>query len=370
VSARRILITGAAGFVGRNLALRLRELGYSQVIELTRATSEDEAHRAIAEADFIFHLAGVNRPAERQSFADNVRVTESLCRRLQDAGCSTPIVYSSSIQAEHDNPYGRSKAAAESILADYARASTAPVRSLRLRAIFGKWSRPEYNSVVATFCHRIGRDLPIRIDEGAAALALIYIDDVVAALTAYLESFDAGDAAVAALPVYHTTVGKLADLLRSFRDSRQTLIIEPVGSGFVRALYSTYVSYLPTASFAYPLAQHSDPRGRFIEMLKTRDSGQISFFSAHPGVTRGGHYHHSKTEKFLVIRGCARFRFRHLISGERFELETSGDSPQIVETVPGWAHDITNVGHEEMLVLLWANEIFDRARPDTYKHAV
>jgi UDP-2-acetamido-2,6-beta-L-arabino-hexul-4-ose reductase len=370
VSARRILITGAAGFAGRNLALRLRELGYSRVLELTRATSENEANRAIAEADFIFHLAGVNRPTELQGFAENVRITESLCCRLQQGGCSTPIVYSSSIQAERDSPYGRSKAAAEAVLADYARASAAPVRSLRLGAIFGKWARPEYNSVVATFCHRIARNLPIRIDDGAAPLTLLYIEDVVGALVVYLDSFEKGDAAMTALPVYHTTVGELADLLTRFRDSRQTLMVEAVGSGFVRALYSTYVSYLPTASFAYSVPQHIDPRGRFIEMLKTRDSGQISFFTAHPGVTRGGHYHHSKTEKFLVVSGRARFRFSHLISGERFELETSGDSPAIVETVPGWSHDITNVGDDEMLVLLWANEVFDRARPDTFKHAV
>lgn len=367
----RLVVTGSEGFVGKNLCVRLRELGYENVVALSRATPSREIAPALAAADFVFHLAGTNRPVDVSEFSiGNVGLTESFCRALLDAGRSAPIVFASSTQAAFDNPYGRSKAAAEEAITDYGRAAGVQVHNLRLNNIFGKWSRPNYNSVVSTFCHNIARDLPIRIDDPTAPISLVYIDDVVNVMVAFLESAAAGDAAMKAIPVYQTTVGAIAAHLRAFRDGRDTLITEPVGAGFARALYATYVSYLPTAKFSYPVAKYADPRGTFVEMLKTRESGQFSYFSAKPGMTRGGHYHHSKTEKFLVIRGAALFRFRHILTNERFELRTSGESPQIVETVPGWSHDITNIGNGEMIVMLWANEIFDRDRPDTYKHAV
>lgn len=367
----RLLVTGADGFVGRNLRAHLRELGYGNVFGAGRDTPEGALAEALAGADFIIHLAGVNRPADPADFSSgNVGFTEWLCRVLREAGRATPIVYASSIQAALDNPYGRSKASAERALNDYGRASGARIHNLRLHNIFGKWSRPNYNSVVATFCHNIARDLPIRIDDPGAALSLVYIDDVVAVLTAFVGSAGGGAAAFASMPVHRTTVGDVAAAIRAFKAGRETLLTEPVGAGFLRALYATYLSYLPPAGFAYPLRAHGDPRGTFVEMLKTRDSGQISYFTAHPGVTRGGHYHHSKTEKFLVVQGHALFRFRHIVTDERFELRTSGDAPQVVETVPGWSHDITNIGSEPMIVMLWASEIFDRNRPDTYAFAV
>jgi UDP-2-acetamido-2,6-beta-L-arabino-hexul-4-ose reductase len=367
----RLLVTGSDGFVGKNLCIHLRELGFHDISFLTRATPAGDMATAVAAADFIFHIAGTNRPQDVAEFArGNVDFTASLCRVLLDARRATPIVYASSTQAAFANPYGRSKAAAEAVLDEYAVAVGARVHNLRFRNIFGKWSRPNYNSVVSTFCYNIARGLPIRVDDPAAPVSLVYIDDVVNAMAAFLDSGAAGDAAMRAMPVYETTVGALAAQIRAFKESRETLITEPVGAGFVRALYATYVSYLPRDNFGYAVARHTDPRGTFVEMLKTRDSGQFSYFSAHPGMTRGGHYHHSKTEKFLVIRGRALFRFRHIVTDERFELRTSGDSPQIVESVPGWSHDITNVGDDEMIVMLWANEIFDRDRPDTFKHAV
>ncbi len=367
----RLVVTGSDGFVGKNLCVRLRELGYEDVFALSRATPPQDIAPALTAADFVFHLAGTNRPLDVAEFSSgNVALTASICRTLLDAGRSTPIVFASSIQAGSDNPYGRSKAAAEEVLKEYGKAAGVRVHNLRLNNIFGKWSRPNYNSVVSTFCHNIARDLPIRIDDAAAPVSLVYIDDVVNAMVAFLESAAAGDAAMSAIPVYETTVGTIAAEIRAFKASRETLITEPVGVGFVRALYATYVSYLPTTKFSYAVAKYADPRGTFVEMLKTRGSGQFSYFSAYPGMTRGGHYHHSKTEKFLVIRGDALFRFRHIVTNERFDLRTSGEAPQIVETVPGWAHDITNVGDDEMIVMLWANEIFDRNRPDTYKHAV
>ncbi|MDY0050528.1 MAG: hypothetical protein RBR73_07255, partial [Halothiobacillaceae bacterium] len=239
----------------------------------------------------------------------------------------------------------------------------------RLPNVFGKWCKPNYNSVVATFCHNIARGLPIQINDPAAPITLVYVDDVIGRFFQLMEgavtAVDAEGFATVA-PQYTTTVGELAKLIQSFRESRKTLTTERVGTGLVRALYATYVSYLPVESFTYPVPQHGDPRGVFVEMLKTPDCGQFSFFTAQPGVTRGGHYHHSKTEKFLVIKGAARFRFRHMQTGETHELVTRGDKAEIVETVPGWAHDITNIGSDEMVVMLWANEVFDRSKSDTY----
>jgi UDP-2-acetamido-2,6-beta-L-arabino-hexul-4-ose reductase len=367
----RLVVTGADGFVGRNLRAHLAERGFSEVFAWTRATTTAEARAALGAADLIYHLAGINRPQDPAEFTTgNVDFTAHLCGTLRSLGRAPPIVFASSIQAARDNPYGRSKAAAEDVLEAYARATGAWVRPLRLHNIFGKWCRPNYNSVVATYCHNVSRDLPIRVDDPAAALTLVYVDDVVEALAAYASSPEEGDAQAAALPVHGTTVGELAAELRSFRQSRETLRMGAVGCGFLRALYATYVSYLPTEAFGYAVPAYPDARGVFVEMLKTHDTGQFSYFTAHPGVTRGGHYHHSKTEKFLVIRGKARFRFRHILTGERHDLSTDGALPQVVETVPGWAHDITNVGDGEMIVMLWANEIFDRNRPDTYRHAV
>jgi UDP-2-acetamido-2,6-beta-L-arabino-hexul-4-ose reductase len=232
---------------------------------------------------------------------------------------------------------------------------------------------------VATFCHNIARGLPIQVNDPDAPVTLVYVDDVVEKFVQILDDVEgmdcgsgpamttAGDKDFATIsPQYSTTVGELAGLIQSFKDSRETLVTERVGTGLLRALYATYVSYLPVQSFAYALAGHADPRGTFVEMLKTPDCGQFSFLTAAPGATRGGHYHHSKTEKFLVIKGQARFKFRHMQTGQTHELITDGNKPEVVETVPGWTHDITNVGAEEMFVLLWANEVFDQARPDTF----
>ena len=235
----------------------------------------------------------------------------------------------------------------------------------RLANVFGKWSRPDYNSAVATFCHNIARGLPIRVDNPSAPVHLVYIDDVIAELLRFLSEPGQGARLAEAGPVYTTTVGELAHQIEAFRDVRSSLVTERVGTGLVRALYATYVSFLPPESFSYGVPKYSDARGMFVEMLKTPDCGQFSFFTAHPGITRGGHYHHTKTEKFLVIKGRAKYRFRHLITDETFQVDSHGDEPLVVETIPGWAHDITNTGDEELVVMLWANEIFDRQKPDT-----
>lgn len=367
----RVLVTGANGFIAKNLLAVLQRQEGVEVMPVTRDSGIEQLRSAALDADFVFHLAGVNRTSDESEFeSGNAEFTGKLCQALTEAGKRTPIVYTSSIQATRENPYGRSKLAAENVLKEYQVATGAPVALYRLPNVFGKWCRPNYNSAVATFCHNIARNLPIQIHDENARVTLVYVDDVVESFVAQLRGMPAEVRYAEIDPVYETTVGRLAALIRAFHDSRNTLITERVGQGLERALYATYVSYLPTEQFSYDVPKYGDPRGVFVEMLKTRDSGQFSFFTAHPGITRGGHYHHTKVEKFVVIKGKARFGFRHIVSGEVYELFTSGDQPRIVESIPGWAHDVTNVGEDELVVMLWANEIFDRQRPDTFAHPV
>jgi UDP-2-acetamido-2,6-beta-L-arabino-hexul-4-ose reductase len=374
----KVLITGANGFVGKNLQLHLAVRKDVQVVCFTRGNDLAELAAMLHGVDFVFHLAGVNRTQNPTEFvAGNVDLTRALCQAVgavaQTTGKKIPIVYTSSIQADRDNAYGISKLGAENALFSLQTEHAVPMHVFRLPNVFGKWCKPYYNSVVATFCHNISRGLPIQVNDPAAPVTLVYVDDVIERFLQLMDSADAcrdagGFEAVA--PQYTTTVGELARQIRMFNDSRNTLITERVGTGLVRALYATYLSYLPPELFAYTLLQHSDPRGVFAEMLKTPDCGQFSYFTAHPGITRGGHYHHSKTEKFLVIKGQARFKFRHMHTGETHELLTSGDRAEVVETVPGWTHDITNIGVDEMIVMLWANEVFDLEKPDTFACAV
>lgn len=369
-TTRRVLVTGANGFIGKNLLVRLGELPGYAVSSFVRGDNPEALPGLLAQADAVVHLAGENRPADTGAFAKvNTGLTETLCaaiaQSLNTTGRRIPFILASSTQAELDNPYGHSKLAAEEAVHKLVAATGNPAVIFRLPGVFGKWCKPNYNSVVATFCYNIARSLPVQINNPSARLKLAYIDDVVTALINAIESPCTGVAIDAVIPEYECTLGELAEHIKAFENCRTTLLTEPVGTGFIRALYATYVSYLPNEKFSYSVPQHADPRGVFVEMLKTPDSGQFSYFTAHPGITRGGHYHHSKTEKFLVIKGQALFKFRHLITNETVELLTSGNQPQVVDTIPGWAHDITNVGSDEMIVMLWANENFDRERPDT-----
>ncbi len=370
LSSCRVLVTGANGFIGKNLLVRLSELPDITVSTFVRGDDAAKLPALVANADCVVHLAGENRPVDGAAFAQvNTGLTQVLCEALaaeyQSSGRQLPLVLASSTQAERDNPYGQSKLAAEKAVQELCAVTSHPAIIYRLPGVFGKWCKPNYNSVVATFCHNIARDLPIQINDPAARLQLVYVDDVVSsfitALGARLTGLKRGEVA----PLYTTTLGELAHQIHAFGDCRTSLISERVGGGLVRALYATYISYLPNERFAYEVPQYADARGVFVEMLKTPDSGQFSYFTAYPGVTRGGHYHHTKTEKFLVIKGQALFRFRHLLTQERYELRTSGETPVVVDTIPGWTHDITNVGMEEMVVMLWANENFDRQKPDT-----
>ncbi|WP_332742516.1 UDP-2-acetamido-2,6-beta-L-arabino-hexul-4-ose reductase [Hydrogenophaga sp.] len=372
----KVLITGAQGFIGKNLSLHLTERKDVEVVAFTRDQQTTDLPRLLAGVDVVFHLAGINRPQDPQEFiSGNADLTHALCRSISENSNaeSIQVIYTSSTQAANDNPYGRSKLAAENALFELQRQHGTPVHVFRLPNVFGKWCRPNYNSAVATFCHNIARELPIQINDPAAPLTLVYVDDVIAR---FMQLMDGAAPAVDArgfatlTPQYLTTVGEVASKIAAFKASRVSLVTDRVGTGLTRALHSTYVSHLPPEAFSYIVPRHADPRGVFVEMLKTPDCGQFSYFTALPGVTRGGHYHHSKTEKFLVIEGQARFRFRHMLTGATHELQTSADVPQVVETVPGWTHDVTNTGEKDMVVMLWANEIFDREHPDTFASPV
>ncbi|MGE7957534.1 UDP-2-acetamido-2,6-beta-L-arabino-hexul-4-ose reductase [Pseudomonas sp. NPDC089530] len=363
----KVLITGINGFIGKNLEAHLRERSDIEILRFGRNDDSALLKTLVAEADCVFHLAGVNRPQDPAEFkSGNSDLTQLLCDAVAASGRKLSVVYTSSTQADCDNPYGVSKLAAEQALNDLADKHAIDLHVFRLPNVFGKWARPNYNSAVATFCHNISRGLPISVHDERAAINLVYVDDVIRHFIDILDGRTPPDRHAQVQPVYSTTVGAVAEKIQAFRDSRSTLISEAVGTGLTRALYSTYLSYLPPESFTYEVPKYGDPRGVFVEMLKTPTAGQFSYFTAHPGITRGGHYHHTKTEKFLVIKGHARFRFRQIISGEFYELQTTGEQPVIVETVPGWTHDITNVGSDEMIVMLWANEIFDREHPDTF----
>ncbi len=366
-----ILVTGAAGFIGRNLCMFLNEAGFENIEEITLADNTASIADKVKSADFIYHLAGINRPKNDEEFKKgNTGLTQQIIDILIEAEHSTPIALTSSIQAELDNPYGISKAGAEQAVRAYQQETGANAYVYRLPNVFGKWCRPNYNSAVATFCYNTINDLPISINNPDASLNLVYIDDVCRSFVSLLSFPKVDDGYCKVEPIYQTTVGEVVSLLTEFKASRESMVSARVGEGFIRALYSTYVSYLTPDQFAYSVIRHSDERGTFVEMLKTKDSGQFSFFTAHPGITRGGHYHHTKTEKFLVINGKALFKFRHITTGESYELIVKGEESRIVETAPGWSHDITNIGNNELVVMLWANEVFDTENPDTIYHKV
>ena len=362
----KVLVTGANGFIGKNLVLRLREQIGIEVLTFVRGQDDTDLREALVQCDAVVHLAGENRPADLQGFADvNAGLTGRVCQCIKASGKIIPLLLISSTQAELNNPYGISKLAAEQEVQALAKDQGNPVAIYRLPGVFGKWCKPNYNSVVATFCHNKAHDLPVEIRDASASVRLVYVDDVVSSLLGQLTAAWKGLMRPSVVPEYSITLGELSDQIDAFKNCRSTLTLERVGTGLPRALYATYVSYLPVEKFAYNVPAYEDKRGVFVEMLKTPDSGQFSFFTAHPGTTRGGHYHHTKTEKFLVVKGHARFGFRHMLTNEVHHLETQGDQPQIVETVPGWTHEITNIGTEEIVVMLWTNEVFDRANPDT-----
>ena len=360
-----ILVTGADGFIGKNLCLRLSELNEYNLFKVNASTSENELKDFLKETDFIFHLAGSNRPKNKDDFKTvNIEFTNFLISLMNKYNLKIPIIFTSSIQAKLNNEYGISKLKAEDLIRSYGEKTGASYGIFRLRNVFGKWAKPNYNSFIATFCHNIANDIEIKVNDKNSVVDLVYIDDLCDRLIQCLKcEFNSGFIKIE--QYYTKTVGEVADLLKNFNFKRKSLEIENVGDGFNRALYSTFLSYFPINKFSYKIPSNKDNRGNFSEIIKTKSAGQVSFFTAHPGITRGGHYHHSKNEKFLVVQSDALFKFRHMITNEVFELEVKSSDLEIVDTIPGWAHDITNVGEETLICVIWANEVFDINKPDT-----
>ena len=362
----KIFVTGADGFIGKNLCTRLSEIDGYVVVPFGRNCNKEHLKDLLNDVDVVVHLAGENRPSNVSDFiTGNIDFTKKLVDAISANSNKISVIFASSIHAELDTPYGRSKFKAEKILEKMVGKNNISLFIYRLPSIFGKWAKPYYNSVVATFCYNIANDLPVEIIEGDKKIRLGYIDDLIDCFFEDFMNFESGSLRWRMVNEYSITVKELSNKLKSYSLGRQELFIDRVGNDFDRALYSTFISYMPVNNFSYTLPINIDDRGIFAEVLKTSDSGQISFFTAHPGITRGGHYHHTKTEKFLVVKGIAKFRFRNINTEELYEIETSSKVPTIVESIPGWAHDIQNIGQSEMIVILWSNEIFDQKKPDT-----
>jgi UDP-2-acetamido-2,6-beta-L-arabino-hexul-4-ose reductase len=365
-----VLVTGSKGFVGRNLCSVLRTIEQVRGLEFDCDDTPAELEAMLGEAEVIFHLAGVNRPKNEEEFkSGNAGLTEEICAILERLGRSPKIILASSIQAELDNPYGSSKLLAEQALQSFSETTGARTVVYRFKNLFGKWCRPNYNSVTATFCHNIAHNLPLTISDPAHSIELTYIDDVVAALIGEIPSVDgepeSGFAFGKNLTCYPVTLGELAELITSFSESRKTLLLPGFDTLLVRALYATYLSYLEGGDFAYSLQIRTDERGCLAEMMKSKAFGQIFVSRTKPGITRGNHYHHTKTEKFMVVEGDAVIRFRKIDGAEIIEHRVSGKEFKVVDIPPGYTHHITNVGNGELVTLFWASEIFNPDKPDT-----
>ena len=364
----KILVTGAKGFIGKNLIAELRNRKYDDIFEFDRDTDPSLLDEYCKEADFVFHLAGVNRPKEQSEFMEgNFGFTSDLLNSLKKHNNTCPVMISSSIQAELENPYGESKKAGEDLLFSYGVETGAKVFVYRFPNVFGKWCRPNYNSAVATFCYNIANDLPIQVNDPSVVMNLVYIDDVISELINAIESKENKVGEFCEVPLVHTiTLGEIVDSIYSFRKSREDRSVPNMADSFTKKLYSTYLSYLPEDQFNYDLKMNVDQRGSFTEFIKTPDRGQVSVNISKPGITKGNHWHHTKNEKFLVVSGKGVIRFRKIDSDEVLEYFVSGDKMEVVDIPTGYTHNIENLGDSDMVTIMWANESFDPEKPDTY----
>ncbi|MEG0775055.1 capsular polysaccharide biosynthesis protein CapF [Clostridium sp.] len=364
----KILVTGARGFVGKNLIAELNNRKYTDIFKYDIDTNPALLDEFCKEADFVFHLAGVNRPKEQSQFMEgNFGFTSTLLDTLKKYNNICPITISSSIQAELDNPYGKSKKAGEDLLFRYGKETGAKVLVYRFPNVFGKWCRPNYNSAIATFCHNVAHDLPIAVNDPDVTMNLIYIDDVVKELINALKGSENIVGDFCEVPIVHTvTLGKSVDLIYSFKKSRGERVISNMSDVFTKKLYSTYLSYLPEDKFSYELKMNVDDRGSFTEFIKTPDRGQVSVNISKSGIIKGNHWHHTKNEKFLVVSGNGVIRFRKIDCGEIIEYFVSGNKLEVVDIPPGYTHNIENLGKIDMVTIMWANESFDAEKPDTF----
>jgi len=374
----KILITGSKGFVGKNLIAKLRNQGYTDLLEFDVDSIPDLLSKYARDCEFVFHLAGVNRPEKQEEFmSGNYGFTSLLINELKKHGNKAPVLITSSTQASLDNLYGRSKLAGEELMFQYSKDMGVPVFVYRLPNIFGKWCRPNYNSAVATFCNNIANDLPIQVNDPNVVMNLVYIDDVVSSFIERLCSFSYASESVinkikcsnhfeTISPQHTVKLGEIVEFLYQFKESRNNLQVPDMSNAFTKKLYSTYLSYLPKDKFYYPLKMNIDKRGSFSEFLKSSDRGQVSINISKPHIIKGNHWHHSKNEKFLVVSGYGVIRFRKIDSEEIIEYFVSGDKLEVVDIPVGYTHNIENLGETDMVTVMWVNEIFDKEKPDTF----
>lgn len=363
-----ILVTGSKGFIGKNLIAELNNRGYTDIFEFDKDTESSLLDDYCKKADFVFHLAGVNRPKDQSEFMQgNFGFTSELLNTLKQHNNTCPVMISSSIQAELDNPYGESKKAGEELLFKYSEETGAKVLIYRFTNVFGKWSKPNYNSAVATFCHNVAHDLDITVNDPSVVMNLVYIDDVVNELINALNGKENKEELFCEVPVVHTrTLGEIVELIYSFKESRKDKSVPDMSDSFIKKLYSTYLSFLPKDQFSYDLKMNVDNRGSFTEFLKSPDRGQVSVNISKPGITKGNHWHHTKNEKFLVVSGEGVIRFRKYDTDNVIECFVSGDKLEVVDIPTGYTHNIENLGDADMVTVMWANESFDPDNPDTY----
>ncbi len=376
----KILVTGARGFVGKNLVAELENIKYGkdktyplaqdiEIYEYDIDTGKSMLSEFCKDCDFVFNLAGVNRPETESEFmSGNFGFASELLDELKKNNNTCPVMLSSSTQAALDNPYGKSKKAGEDLFFDYSKETGAKVLVYRFPNVFGKWCRPNYNSAVATFCNNIANDLPIQVNDRSHKMTLVYIDDVVNELINALCGSETKDGDYCKVPVEHnTTLGEIVDLIYSFKQSREDKSVPDMTEGsFSKKLYSTYLSYLPTDKFSYPLKMNIDNRGSFTEILRTADRGQVSVNISKPGITKGQHWHHTKNEKFLVVSGKGVIRFRKIGEEKVYEYFVSGDKLEVVDIPTGYTHNIENLGDTDMVTVMWCNECFNPDKPDTF----
>lgn len=386
---KKILVTGSNGFVGKNTVVALNEAKKYEVLTIDRQNSEEELRQATLKADFIVHLAGVNRPKEASEFYEgNGGLTEKIISFLKNENKNTPILITSSTHVEIDNDYGKSKKQSEDALIKYSDECNAKVYIFRLPNLFGKWCKPNYNSAVTTFCYNIAHDLDIWVNDPSIELSLVYIDDVVESIVECIEGWNVinlneineevalttiGSSCVQidtyyyeVTTVYKRTLGNIVDSLKMFRNMRKSLLIPDLSDGFNKALYSTYLTYLEEDDFSYFLDKKEDNRGWLAELVKSEQFGQMFVSKTHPGITRGNHWHHTKTEKFIVIQGQANIKFRKIDEDKVIEYIVDGEKPQVLDIPPGYTHSIENIGQDEVITLFWSNEMFNPEKPDTY----
>lgn len=365
---KRILITGAKGFIGKNLVIELKNRGYDDILEYDVDSDPALLDKFCQTAQFVFHLAGVNRPQKEVEFMEgNFGFTSELLKKLRNHNNNAPIMLSSSTQATLENPYGKSKKAGENVLRDYGNDTGAKILIYRFPNVFGKWCKPNYNSAVATFCHNIAHDIPITINDPEILMNLVYIDDVVKELIDALEGDENQKNTFCEVPIVHSIkLGEIVKLITSFKQSREDISLPNMSNPFTKKLYSTYLSYLPPHLFRYPLKMNIDERGSFTEFIKTPDRGQVSINISKPGVVKGNHWHHTKNEKFLVVSGEGIIRFRKIGDDDILEYPVSDKKMEVIDIPVGYTHNIENTGNTDMVTVMWASEPFNREKPDTY----